>query len=395
MNILQRLFEVYKENQSKQIGEDGRYHTVYVILLETGSFYIGKHSTTDIDTDAYICSGKIANREIKRQNGQYTRHVTHYFNTAKDALALETQLLEQSDIFNNELCLNQYAGHPPDKSGYIRIVKDNYSKQIPLKSLSIYTQQGWQLGGARRIIVHKNGTIKHIPKCNLTTFLEAGWQQGNPNTRDRVFVTDGEIFKYIKRTDVAHLQDGWRVQHNVTDRIVIEKDNQLKKVYQHELAEYLESGWLHSSTVRDLKFITKDGEFKRVSPDRVQYFLDKGWKIGTNFSDKLYITNGKDEKRIQPEKLDSYAELGWAQGRLPVIRIHNGKIEKRIRTSDAVKLQRHIDDGWVIGKVPKVKQTIVWSSSGGKKYIQLEQVDEFISQGWYRTRQEALQVSNS
>jgi len=87
-----------------------RYHTVYkTVNLINDKFYIGKHSTDDLE-DGYLGSGLLIQHAIElygREN--FDKEILHLTETAEQASFLEKELVTQ-DLLNNPQCYNLALG---------------------------------------------------------------------------------------------------------------------------------------------------------------------------------------------------------------------------------------------------------------------------------------------
>lgn len=75
------------------------YHIVYkTVNLKNGKYYIGKHSTKDLN-DGYLGSGKGINRAIKKYGrGSFNRVIIAIFNSEKEALKYETKIVDENIV---------------------------------------------------------------------------------------------------------------------------------------------------------------------------------------------------------------------------------------------------------------------------------------------------------
>lgn len=87
-----------------------KYHYVYVITNKVNKkFYIGKHSTSNLD-DGYMGSGVAIKRAIKKYGEQnFVKRILCYCQTAFDALYVE-QFLVTEYIVNRKDCYNMKTG---------------------------------------------------------------------------------------------------------------------------------------------------------------------------------------------------------------------------------------------------------------------------------------------
>jgi hypothetical protein len=96
------------------IGSDDFYHFTYITICNTThKFYIGKHSTKNLN-DGYIGSGNIFRRVKKQEGTSFTRHIIKFFNSEKEAFIHEGQILTEDVIRtykdNLGMCYNLQSG---------------------------------------------------------------------------------------------------------------------------------------------------------------------------------------------------------------------------------------------------------------------------------------------
>lgn len=86
------------------------YHFVYKTTNTiTNKFYIGKHSTTNLD-DGYLGSGIVLSRAIKKYGkDKFTREILQMFDSESDALDFEISMLTE-DIISDKNCYNIASG---------------------------------------------------------------------------------------------------------------------------------------------------------------------------------------------------------------------------------------------------------------------------------------------
>lgn len=85
-------------------------HYVYQITnLINGKYYIGKHSTDDID-DNYFGSGTLLRAAFKKYGkGNFEKYVLQFCDTEEDAYKLEGELVT-TDQINDPMCYNMTTG---------------------------------------------------------------------------------------------------------------------------------------------------------------------------------------------------------------------------------------------------------------------------------------------
>lgn len=87
-----------------------RYHYLYKTTnTVTGHYYIGVHSTTDLD-DGYLGSGTLLQRYIQKYGEDaHTKEIIEYF-PDRDLLLNSERRILTDDVLNDELCLNLKEG---------------------------------------------------------------------------------------------------------------------------------------------------------------------------------------------------------------------------------------------------------------------------------------------
>lgn len=347
-----KILQICNQNTIKQIGNDGKYHTVYLITFSTGHFYIGKRTSIDVDTDEYFASGKLPNR-LKEQNIDYTRTILFYLPTSDGAINIETSILQNKDIYDDEMCLNCYPGSPPCAVGYITIKKNNKIKRINPKSVNAFLDLGWTRGGLKKLCITDGQKNKYILPTNLDYYLNQNWIVGRTKEEPRTFIEKCGLRKYVKNSLVpSYIEKGWIVKHNVQDRKVLKKGTKLIKVQPGDEEVYKKLGYINTSTVDGLIYITKDRKFKRVPANEVDTWITNGWKKGNNKSGQIYVTNGIIEKRIYPDQIED----GWWRGRLKKVYLNNGLQERRIFEKDIDEINKYLTLGYSYGILKRSKK---------------------------------------
>jgi len=87
-----------------------KYHIIYkTTCLVTGRYYIGMHSTDDLD-DGYLGSGQVLWKSIKKYGKeQHKCEILEYFSDRK-AVALREEELVNPSVLKDPLCMNLRTG---------------------------------------------------------------------------------------------------------------------------------------------------------------------------------------------------------------------------------------------------------------------------------------------
>lgn len=338
------------------VGVDGRYHTVYFIMFNNGCFYVGKHTSDNIDQDSYFCSSKLG-KSLKRLGVKYERAIICYVKNSTEALLLEQKILEDSAYYSNDLCLNCYQGSPPSACGTIVISKGNKFKMVNPKLVDVYLAKGWIKAPPKRIFIYKNETTKRVLEDELDSYISDGWLIGSLHARGRTFVYKNGDYSFVSKHELKYyLDNGWVKKHPHEGRKVLEKNGERIKVLEEDVEFYLSTGWIFSGTVLGRKSLIKNGEVISVTKDEVDIYLNEGWVGGNNTSGKIYINNGIIDKRIEKEDMDKYPD--WQIGALPKIGLHLGGKYKVLRITDIDKIKQLLSEGYVCKNIPLTNEPL-------------------------------------
>ena len=89
--------------------ENRKYHYIYKITRFDGKYYIGMHSTDNLD-DGYFGSGKLITRSIKKHGIEKHRKEILEFVESRISLKERERELVNEEIINDPLCMNLKLG---------------------------------------------------------------------------------------------------------------------------------------------------------------------------------------------------------------------------------------------------------------------------------------------
>lgn len=377
---LHTLLHKYPVNEVKNIGDCEKYHYVYLIVFESGCYYIGKHSTRNLN-DGYFASGILPNR-LKAQGELYSRSILSYEKNSTDALFLESTILSNGVIYSNHNCLNCYPGSPPSAEGSTVIHKNNKFKMINPKLLEHYLENGWILGAPKRVRVTNATEDRYVLEDELDEFLRIGYVLGRVALRGRTFIEREGVLKFIANADLqSYRLGGWVLKHPHEGMKVLRKGSKIIKTDSSRVNEYISEGYEPTSTVDGLIYIRRNGKFKRVSPCELHDYLSSGWETGTNIEGTVYVNNGLREFRIIPAKLHEYEANGHVKGRLNWTWLNNKISEVRINPNNIEEIAKYSSLGYVLGKKPRTCKRKV-TKNGEVRYIIEKKIEGYVARGW-------------
>lgn len=193
-----------------------KFHYIYKITRDDSKFYIGMHSTDNME-DGYFGSGQRISRSIKKHGKE--RHVKEVleFLPSREALKLREKELITEDMRANKLCMNIAPGGD-----------GGFRSEQHEKNFRASQSRGGKIAGA------KNGKIagKKTGAANLRKIMSAwtqhNWQGLKHSTETR------EKMRRSKNVGSANSQFGtcW-----------VTKDSKPIKIKKEQLDEYLATGY--------------------------------------------------------------------------------------------------------------------------------------------------------
>lgn len=195
-----------------------KYHFTYkTINLITGKYYLGMHSTNNLE-DGYLGSGKRLWYEIRKYGKEYFRlEVLAYYSTREQLIEAEKELITVTDL-NNQACLNLklggLGGFRPEDIAKGNIVGTKIFKE-KLKDPD-FKEKYSKICRERNLRLLATGHRNEKFKCNWKgrkhseetkqkmSKVKKGKGTGNSNSQfNTMWITDGKENKKIKNTDIV------------------------------------------------------------------------------------------------------------------------------------------------------------------------------------------------
>lgn len=214
----------------------------------------------------------------------------------------------------------------------IRNINTNRFSYVYEDELPMFLANGWVLdhnkqndesknkiskANSGRKHVHKDGKVKSVKIEELSIYLQNGWQIGDVNRSNRgtlngkVAIHKDTIVKYVNRDSLhSYLSDGWKLGTN-------NHKGGKPKGYKWEITDAMRK---RAEDRKNYKAIHLFEKIKYVRLNELDSYLSSGWKLGTGrhptgVSGKIWINNGEKEKYIFPEDYLTYEKQGWIKGR--------------------------------------------------------------------------------
>lgn len=190
-----------------------KYHYIYkTTCLVTGKFYVGMHSTDNLD-DGYLGSGKILNYSRKKHGDQNHKKEIIEMCPSREALKLREREIVNEQLLADSLNMNlKYGG---DGGGKLwnqqhseKFHKAGYRAMMAIKDLSAASKKAWSNHREKMEVTCKATLIRVQPKAVIAaasersnekrkaTFAAIGHQQGTKNSMSgKIWMTKDGISK--------------------------------------------------------------------------------------------------------------------------------------------------------------------------------------------------------
>lgn len=235
-------------------------HYLYKITnTKNGKYYIGMHSTDDIN-DGYFGSGKLIRNSIRSHGkGSHKKEILSFFENREELKNAEKKLITE-DVVNDPLCMNLKSGGEGGLSTDEHKMKFKNSQKLASSR------------GVDRIkYLYENDkewvkkTLKNMSNAIKLAYLEKRIDRSKvslPGEKNPQFGTiwvynleTGEV-KKIKNSEIAHhLDNGWEKGRNGkiqsgsansqfgTAWIFNESSGEIRKIKNTEIDNYFNNGW--------------------------------------------------------------------------------------------------------------------------------------------------------
>ena len=210
-----------------QRADQRKFHYIYKITRNDGRYYIGMHSTDNLE-DGYFGSGKKITRSIKKYGLEKHKKEILEFLPSREALRNREEQLVTEEVVNDPLCMNiATGGHP---SGFFSeehhrkffsaaalTGKTNGPRTLnilrnrdPEFQLKISSAGGKVSGPKVGPLAVKNMQTVEANQKRKATFTERGHAQGQKNSQfGTCWVTNGTPIKIKKKQLDEFLSNGY------------------------------------------------------------------------------------------------------------------------------------------------------------------------------------------
>lgn len=197
-----------------------KYHFIYKTTnLKNGKFYIGMHSTFDLN-DGYLGSGNRLRRAIRKHGKEnFKLEILEFFDSREELANREKELVNE-DLLKDQMCMNTALG---GQGGIIN--KDHHEKMK--RGASKWIRSAWkdedyrnkfiEVSSQRFLKLHKEGKICYDTFSGKNHSTKTKAKIGKSNSKSQSgkrnsqfgthWITNGIENKKINKTD--SLPIGW------------------------------------------------------------------------------------------------------------------------------------------------------------------------------------------
>lgn len=219
------------ENGNKVRASRRKYHYIYkTTCLITNKYYIGMHSTDDLD-DGYVGSGKHLWYSINKHGIEnHQTEILEFLETREELKQRESEIVNE-ELLEDKMCMNLALG---GEGGARVMTKEQLSKGGKKAMKLLWTderrKQHTEEQRARFIKLHEEGKISGFPSWSGKTHSD--------ETKNKI-------------SEKAKLRTGNKNSQFGTCWIYNDETKQCIKVKKIEIDSYISSGWTKG---RKMKF---------------------------------------------------------------------------------------------------------------------------------------------
>jgi hypothetical protein len=200
-----------------------KYHFIYKTTCSiTGNYYLGMHSTDNLDDD-YLGSGRRLRNSIRKHGEEnHVREIIEFCNTREDLAKREAEIVNLNEIAKQKcmnLCLGGWGGFISIEGYKKGAKKMNEIINLRKKSDPDFLER-CKIASANGIRkAHKEGKIpygisfvgkQHSEETKQKMRDKASQRVGDKNSQyGTCWITNGLENKKIKKTDT--IPDGWKL----------------------------------------------------------------------------------------------------------------------------------------------------------------------------------------
>jgi len=214
-----------------QRADKRKFHYIYKITRDDGKYYIGMHSTDDLDDD-YFGSGKLITRSIKKHGiEKHSKEILEFLDS-RGELKIRERVIVNEETIADPMCMNLQLGgfgglinekHAEafHKGGHKAMVKSLSAEQRSARSVKANATRK-ENGNFQPWWPQAAAEAARFSEKRKATFAERGHMQGEKNSQfGTCWVTDGVKPVKIKKEQLdEYLAKGFK-RGRMLDRTLI------------------------------------------------------------------------------------------------------------------------------------------------------------------------------
>ena len=195
-----------------------KYHYIYKITcLKNGRYYIGMHSTSNLD-DGYMGGGLLIKKSIKKHGREtHSKEILEFLPDRGSLIEREIQIINE-DLLNDPLCMNLNKGGEGgwkkewSTLGAISANKKNWQDpEFREKMKKVSSSTFKKLWEEKKLLTPDWTGKKHSEESKLKMSMEASKRVGELNSQfGTCWVNKLGVYKKIKSSELDdHILSGW------------------------------------------------------------------------------------------------------------------------------------------------------------------------------------------
>lgn len=238
-----------------------KFHYIYKITRNDGKYYIGMHSTDNLD-DGYFGSGKRLWHSIRKYGKEvHIKEIIEFLSSREELKKREAELVNEECIAD-PLCMNIDLGG--NGGGNFNAAREK------LKKL-------WELPAEREriILAIKIGASKGGKKSQTLITYEERIRRQEKAKYKKSYKATGKKHSDISKNKISNASKG---------KVWLSKDNTSIKVFPYEMTKYIAEGWERKKKqIKNQRIWMYNDELMqslKILIVEQEHFQQQGWKLG-------------------------------------------------------------------------------------------------------------------
>jgi hypothetical protein len=334
------------------------HHILYKITnTQDGKFYVGAHSTEDLD-DRYFGSGTRIIRAVKKYGRDaFIKEIVCEFENEFQMYHAE-RLLVDEDFIKRDDTYNIVVGG----KGYA------YNHEVSIETKA-------------KIAKSSSKSMQSLERRNQIAEKLRGriWSDEHVKNHSEI-MSSPEMRKYLREKALGRItteETKQKLKELMTNMIWIKKDGVCQRVKEDELPPFLAEGWVRGRIIKKRKPCTQETKDKMSKSGKEKVFTDVHKE---HMRGKVHIRKEGVHIKVPKEDLEKWLGEGWERGMI------KKKTERHNTPEHTAKLwegyYKHVEN--IRGQDGSCKGLIWIEKEGKRKRIKIEDLKMWEKDGWKR-----------